>query len=278
MIAEPFSDKQASDRTAHQSGNGGMVAGSRRNFDVPRAAGNRSTINNLDLASTSLAYCRTLGFVPLQFIRWNPDLLATAIDRGPSRSLLVFKRTVDLLISVALGLAILPFLPIIMLAIKLDSPGPVFYSQARLGKDGHQFRIHKFRSMVVNAEAGGAAFATENDRRVTRFGWFMRRTRIDELPQLWCVIRGDMSVVGPRPERPEHMARIEAEIPEFPMRLAVKPGLTGWAQVSYRYAGTMDELRTKLEYDLYYIQFASILMEIRILLHTIRVVLRFKGQ
>ncbi len=216
--------------------------------------------------------------VPLQFLRWNPDLLAAAIERGPSRRLRMFKRSLDLLFSLALGVVLLPFLPIIMLGIKLDSPGPVFYSQTRLGKGGRRFRIHKFRSMVADAEANGAAFATANDARVTRFGWFMRRTRIDELPQLWCVIRGDMSVIGPRPERPEHMARIEAEIPEFPMRLAVKPGLTGWAQISYRYAGTLDELRTKLEYDLYYIQFATIWMEIRILLHTVRVVLRFKGQ
>lgn len=277
MIAEQVSTKQSSKRTSHQSG-GAAIAGSPRHSDVPQATGGYSTTTDLDLASTSLEQCRRLGFIPLQFIRWNPNLLATTIDRGPSRSLLIFKRTVDLLCSVTLGVLLLPLLPLIMLAIKLDSPGPVFYSQTRLGKDGRQFCIHKFRSMMADAEAGGAAFATQNDARVTRFGWFMRRTRIDELPQLWCVIRGDMSIVGPRPERPEHMARIESEIPEFPLRLAVKPGLTGWAQISYRYASTIEELRTKLEYDLYYIQFATIWMEIRILLHTVRVVLRFKGQ
>src|SRR5690606_31397435 len=121
-------------------------------------------------------------------------------------------------------------------------------------------------------------FAAQNDARVTRVGRFMRKTRIDELPQLWNVLRGDMSLVGPRPERPEHMATIERDIPEFCLRLAVKPGLTGWAQTRFRYAGTVDELRQKLEYDLYYIRFASIWMEILILLLTVKVVLGSKGQ
>ena len=285
MIAKPFRNEESEDRSLHRDHlhllpgaaprTGADLTGSVSHN--PRVAG-RPANGALDLAQTSLDHCQRLGMVPVQFIRWNPDLLAAAINRGPSRRLQVFKRCVDLLFSVSLGIAVVLLLPFVALAIKLDSPGPVFYSQTRLGKDGRRFRIHKFRSMLTNAEADGAKFATENDARVTRLGKFMRRTRIDELPQLWCVIKGDMSVIGPRPERPEHMAHIEAVLPEFAMRLAVKPGLTGWAQTSYRYAGTLDELRTKLEYDLYYIQFASIWMEILILLRTVKVVFRFKGQ
>lgn len=231
---------------------------------------------SLDVATDER--CRGLGMIPLQFVRWNPGLVRKAITGGVPAHLRVFKRAVDLIASISLGLLLLPFIPLIIWAIKWDSEGPALYSQVRLGEGGRRFRIYKFRSMYTDAEARGAQFATQNDARITAFGRFMRKTRIDELPQIWNVLRGDMSIVGPRPERPEHIERIKQAIPEFTLRTAVKPGLTGWAQVSFRYAGTVEELRTKLEYDLYYIQYASIWMEIRILLRTIKVVLGSKGQ
>lgn len=233
---------------------------------------------DLSLEQASLERCRALGMIPLQFARWNPELVHAAVSGSVPLHLRAFKRSVDVLAALLLGVLLIPFLPFVIWAIRRDSRGPVFYSQTRMGENGRCFRIYKFRSMYVDAEAEGPQFTALNDSRVTPFGHFMRRTRIDELPQLWNILKGDMSIVGPRPERPEHMKDIEAAIPEFPLRLAVKPGLTGWAQVSYRYAGTVDELRTKLEYDLYYVQFASIWLESLILLRTVKVVLGSKGQ
>jgi lipopolysaccharide/colanic/teichoic acid biosynthesis glycosyltransferase len=215
--------------------------------------------------------------IPLQFVRWNPELASRAVAGGMPLYLRLFKRLVDLLGAGVLALLVLPFLPIVAWAIKRDSAGPILYSQTRLGEGGQHFRIYKFRSMYTDAEAARAQSASLNDSRVTPFGNVIRKTRIDELPQIWNVLKGDMSIVGPRPERPEHMENIETAIPEFSLRTTVKPGLTGWAQTSYQYAGTVDELRTKLEYDLYYIQFASIWMELLILLRTMKVALGNRG-
>lgn len=169
-------------------------------------------------------------------------------------------------------------LPFIALAIRLDSPGSVFYTQEREGRGGRRFRIIKFRSMVADAErAGKAVWATRDDPRITRVGKFMRRTRLDELPQFVNVLRGEMSIVGPRPERPQFVAQLQEEIPFYRARLSVKPGLTGWAQVKYRYGNTTEDALIKLQYDLYYIKHQSMVLDILILLRTIRVVLGFKG-
>jgi lipopolysaccharide/colanic/teichoic acid biosynthesis glycosyltransferase len=187
------------------------------------------------------------------------------------------KRTVDLAFSLGLGLLVLPFVPLIALAIRFDSPGTIFYSQQRVGLNGKIFRIVKFRTMRQDAERNGAVWAQVGDSRVTRFGRFMRLTRVDELPQLWNVLKGEMTLVGPRPERPEFTSMLEEQIPDYAGRYAVKPGLTGWAQVCYRYASSVRDAEAKLEYDLYYVKYASLTLDIKILFRTIFVVLKMRG-
>ncbi|MGE3510611.1 MAG: sugar transferase, partial [Vicinamibacterales bacterium] len=148
----------------------------------------------------------------------------------------------------------------------------------RVGKDGDIFTIHKFRSMRADAEAStGAVWSSHNDPRVTRFGRFLRRTRLDELPQLWNIMRGEMSVVGPRPERPEFVARLTAEIPFYGQRHVVRPGLTGWAQIRHRYGSTDEDALQKLQYDLYYIKHLSIGFDLFIVIETVKTVLMRRG-
>jgi exopolysaccharide biosynthesis polyprenyl glycosylphosphotransferase len=215
-----------------------------------------------------------LGRIPYPLI--DAEAIRDAVSHQ-SLMLRTFKRTVDITFSLGLGLAVLPIIPLVALAIRLDSPGNPFYSQERVGLDGKLFRIHKFRSMREDAENNGAVWAQAGDFRVTRVGRFLRLSRIDELPQLWNVLRGDMTLVGPRPERPEFTSMLEHEIPGYLLRTAVKPGLTGWAQVSYRYTNSVLETRTKLEYDLYYVKYASVGLDLRILLRTIAVVIKMRG-
>lgn len=183
-------------------------------------------------------------------------------------------------ISIALiGLIIFaPLLPVLALLIKFDSPGPVFYRQKRMGRAGKTFELIKLRSMVFDAEADGQAkWADKHDARVTKTGLFLRRTRLDELPQLLNVLAGDMSLIGPRPERPEFVAALQQEIPFYRTRLTVKPGLTGWAQVNYDYGRSVSDALEKLRYDLYYIKHQSLQLDLVILLKTIGILLLLKG-
>jgi lipopolysaccharide/colanic/teichoic acid biosynthesis glycosyltransferase len=159
------------------------------------------------------------------------------------------------------------------LAIRLESPGPTLYSQVRAGEFGKLFTIYKFRSMRTDAEKAGAQFAQENDPRVTRVGKFIRKTRLDELPQFWNVLRGDMSMVGPRPERPVFIEQLEQQVPFFKQRLYVKPGVTGHAQVRCRYGASTEDMVEKLQYDLYYIKSYNIFFDLSIMLDTVKVVL-----
>jgi sugar transferase (PEP-CTERM system associated) len=171
-----------------------------------------------------------------------------------------------------------PLIPIIMLVIKLDSPGPVFYRQRRVGKGGRVFDVIKFRTMRQDAEAGnGPQWAGERDPRITRVGKFLRTSRLDEIPQLWCVLKGEMAFVGPRPERPEFVEWLSREIPYYGVRHIVRPGLTGWAQVRYKYGSTVEDAREKLQYDLYYIKNASIGLDLLIMFQTIKTVLLRRG-
>ncbi len=191
----------------------------------------------------------------------------------------LIKRIFDLLCSVVLTLIFIICLPFIALAIKLNSDGPIFYSQERMGRHGKVFRVHKFRSMVQNAEKNGEAqWATKGDPRITRVGRFLRKSRLDELPQILNVLRGEMSMVGPRPERPQFIAKLQTQIPFFRTRLAAKPGLTGWAQINYGYGSSVEDSFVKLQYDLYYIKHQSLWFDLRILLRTVAVVLRLQGQ
>jgi lipopolysaccharide/colanic/teichoic acid biosynthesis glycosyltransferase len=186
------------------------------------------------------------------------------------------KRIADVALG-ATGLALsLPFWPLIAVLIRMGSRGPVFYGQIRVGKDGKAFRLWKFRSMIQGAESNGAIWAEEEDPRVTPIGRVLRRLHIDELPQFANVLRGEMSIVGPRPERPEFIARLEQALPRYRRRLAVKPGLTGWAQVKYQYASSLETSRVKLGYDLEYVDNMGFLMDIRIMLMTVKVVFKWR--
>jgi sugar transferase (PEP-CTERM system associated) len=182
--------------------------------------------------------------------------------------------------SVALvGLVLsLPLLPFIVLAVKLGSPGPALYRQQRVGRRGKIFYCYKFRTMRQDAEADtGATWAADDDPRITRVGNFLRASRLDEIPQLWCVLKGDMHFVGPRPERPEFVEWLSKEIRYYGVRHMVRPGITGWAQVQYKYGNTLDDAREKLQYDLFYIKNASIGLDLWIMFQTIKIVLLGRG-
>ena len=189
-----------------------------------------------------------------------------------------FARQVVSICVAGLGLLLfLPFFPLVVLAVKLSSKGPIFFRQTRVGMGGRNFEVVKFRTMFTDAESGGAKWATKNDPRVTRVGMFLRKSRIDEIPQLWNVLRGDMRFVGPRPERPEFVAWLTEELPFYYLRTLIRPGLTGWAQVRYGYGATLAETKEKLEYDLYYIKHMSMGLDLLIMFETIKTILRRRG-
>jgi len=188
------------------------------------------------------------------------------------------KRALDLLISLTLLAVMLPFIILTAIAVFLETGRPILYSQTRVGMLGKEFRIYKFRSMRQDAEKDGKArWASANDNRVTRVGAFIRNTRLDELPQIYNVIKGEMSIVGPRPERPEFVLELKEKIPFYDTRHYVKPGLMGWAQLKYPYGASVEDARGKLEYDLYYSKNHSLLMDFLIMIQTVEVILLGKG-
>lgn len=184
----------------------------------------------------------------------------------------------DIVISVFGLVFFILFIPIILLGNLLGNKGTLFYTQNRVGFHGKEFKIYKLRSMIQNAEKNGAVWAQKNDKRITSFGRFLRTTRLDELPQFYNILKGEMSVIGPRPERPEFVNELEEQIPFYAIRHVIRPGLTGWAQVNYPYAGTLEEQETKLRYDLYYIKERSSFLDFKILIKTISTVLLMRGQ
>ena len=186
----------------------------------------------------------------------------------------IYQRVFDVLLSTIGIMMSIPFIVIFGIAVKLDSPGPVFYTQERVGKGGRRFKVIKLRSMIRDAEKNGAQWAEKDDPRVTRVGRFIRKTRIDELPQFINVLRGDMSIIGPRPERPEFVIEFNENIPGFIERLCVRPGLTGWAQVNGGYEITPEE---KLALDLYYIENRNPKLDLLILVKTLQVVFTGHG-
>lgn len=188
------------------------------------------------------------------------------------------KRIFDISMSIIIGVLTFPIMILAMIIVRLESPGPIIYSQARVGEKEKEFMVHKFRSMRQDAEKDGAKWAQKNDPRVTKFGNFMRKTRIDELPQLLNVIKGEMSFIGPRPERMVFIKELEKQIPYYGLRHMVKPGLTGWAQVMYPYGATVEDAKFKLEYDLYYIKGYSLFLDIVILFKTLKTVVFGKGR
>ena len=188
------------------------------------------------------------------------------------------KNALDRLLAALLILLSLPITLPTAIAVKLDSPGSIFYSQVRTGLNGKKFKVHKFRSMRSDAEKMGAQWAQEKDPRITRSGRLIRMTRIDELPQLWNVLKGEMSLIGPRPERPEFDSQLRQEIPYYDLRYLVKPGITGWAQVCYPYGASVEDAYQKVAYDLYYIKNYSLILDAAIAFKTLRVVILGKGR
>jgi len=195
-----------------------------------------------------------------------------------SRILLAIRRVVSAIVAALTLVILLPVFLVIAILIMLDSPGPVIYSQTRVGQNGKPIRIYKFRSMRNDAELdGGAIWAVKDDPRVTNVGRSIRKTRIDELPQLFNVFKGELDFVGPRPERPEFVEKLQRLIPYYSLRHTVKPGITGWAQVMFDYSGTIEESKEKLQYDLFYIKNMSVKLDLLILFHTMKIVILGRG-
>lgn len=225
-----------------------------------------------------LVYERLTGMVPVEYVRGHWNLVLPLEGSSPFDPYPILKRLMDITLSL-IGLAIFALLlPLIALAITVDSPGPVFYTQERVGRAGRVFKLVKLRTMVPDAESKeGPRWATERDPRVTRVGRFLRKSRLDEIPQLFNVLKGEMSLIGPRPERPYFVERLQQTIPFYRTRLSVRPGLTGWAQVNYGYGNSEEDALNKLKYDLYYIRHRSLLLDGLILLRTIGRVVRLQG-
>ncbi|HVG26278.1 MAG TPA: TIGR03013 family XrtA/PEP-CTERM system glycosyltransferase [Acidobacteriaceae bacterium] len=218
---------------------------------------------------------RLTGKLQLDGLRPSNLLFCEGFNMKPS--LQVTQRIASTIVALFGLLLFLPFFPFVVLAVRLSSRGPIFFSQTRVGLDGQHFQVYKFRTMFIDAEAKGARWATKDDPRVTRVGGFLRKTRIDEVPQLWNVLRGDMSFVGPRPERPEFTSWLAQELPFYDLRHMIRPGLTGWAQVRYGYGATLAESREKLSYDLYYLKHKSLGLDLLIMFETIKTIVRRRG-
>jgi len=232
-------------------------------------------LSGVRVEDAATTYERITGKIMTDGIK--PSWLIFSDGFCPSRGTRIVKRLFDLVLSLV-GLALAaPLMLLTAVAVRLDSPGPVRYRQERVGENGRIFTLSKFRSMRADAESGTPIWAKDRDDRVTRVGRFIRLARLDELPQLWSVLRGDMSFVGPRPERPFFVEQLAAAIPFYMERHAVKPGVTGWAQVKYRYGSSIEDATEKLRYDLYYIKHLSIVFDLTIMIDTVKVILSGKG-
>jgi len=215
--------------------------------------------------------------VPIDSLKGSWLVYGHGFVQGRTRQAL--KRAFDILTSALLLIIVSPVMLLTAIAIKLDSRGPVLYRQERVGLRGRSFMCTKFRSMTVDAERDGVArWASKNDPRVTRIGAFLRKSRIDELPQLWSVFTGEMSLVGPRPERPAFVEELKEQIPFYEIRHTVKPGITGWAQVRYHYGASMDDARRKHQFDLYYVKNNSLALDLLVLVETVSVIVFREGQ
>ena len=236
----------------------------------------RAKMAGVRVEDATTTYERVTGKILLDDLR--PSWLIFSDGFRVSRVARLMKRTIDLTLALVMAVAALPLMVMTALLVLIDDGAPVFYRQERVGENGRTFTLAKFRSMRKDAEKGGRpVWAKDGDDRITRIGRFLRKTRLDELPQLWNVIRGDMSFVGPRPERPFFVEQLSAAIPFYQQRHAVKPGLTGWAQVKYRYGSSLEDAMEKLRYDLYYIKHLSVIFDLTIVFDTVKVVLFRKG-
>jgi len=221
-------------------------------------------------------YEELIGKIPVNLI--NEIWFLENLNENKKNLYETSKRLMDIALS-SIGLIVsIPILPILAIAIRADSKGPVFFTQIRTGKDGKEFLAMKLRTMVKDAEKDGAQWANKNDSRITRLGNFLRKTRIDEIPQLINVFRGEMSFIGPRPERPEFITTLEEHIPFYKQRLIVKPGLSGWAQINFPYGASIEDSMEKMQYDLFYVKNRSLILDFSIILKTINTVLRGGGR
>ena len=218
---------------------------------------------------------RLTGKLYLDGLRPSSFIYSEGFRVKPSQQ--IARRIVSTLTAASGLLLFLPILPFVVLLVRLSSSGPIFFRQTRVGLAGKNFTVYKFRTMRTDAEVSGAKWATKDDPRVTRAGMFMRKTRLDEVPQLWNVLRGDMGFVGPRPERPEFVPWLSEQIPYFNLRHMIRPGLTGWAQVRYGYGATLAQSREKLEFDLYYIKHMTLGLDLLIMFETVKTIIRRQG-
>jgi sugar transferase (PEP-CTERM system associated) len=233
-------------------------------------------LDGVQITDLARYFERVHGQVPIESLKVSWLIYGHGFRQNALRN--AVKRCFDLIVSAALIVLTAPIVLIAMLMIAAEGGGPIIYRQERVGSRGRTFTVLKLRSMARDAEQDGKpTWAVRNDARVTKVGRFIRRTRIDELPQLLNVLKGEMSFVGPRPERPEFVAMLTEQIPFYAVRHSVKPGLTGWAQVRYSYGATVEQSIRKLEYDLYYVKNHTLLLDLVILLETVRVVLLGEG-
>ena len=234
-------------------------------------------LDGVSFAHLASVYEEYTGKIAVENLR--PSWLIFSQGFKKSRTLTRLKRLQDILIAGIGLIAALPIMAVVAVAVKVTSPGPALYSQRRVGRHGRLFTVRKFRSMYQDAEAltGPVWAAKDGDPRVTWVGRFLRRSRLDEVPQLWNVLIGDMSFVGPRPERPEFVAKLTEQIPFYPQRHVLRPGLTGWAQVRYTYGASTEDALQKLQYDLFYIKNLSLALDLFIIFDTIKTVLLRKG-
>lgn len=228
----------------------------------------------IPIVNMASVYEELTGRVPVEHVGKNWSVLLP-MDQDATRGLNgVSKRILDVALSLVALVLSAPFFPLIALAIRLDARGPILLKQTRVGKNGHVFTLYKFRTMVPDAEPPGVAvWAEEDDPRVTRLGKFLRRFKLDEAPQFWNVLRGEMSLVGPRPERPEIVDKLQREIPFYRLRHVVRPGVTGWAAIRFRYGRSVNDALVKLQYDLYYLKHQSLLLDALIMLKTLGAIL-----
>lgn len=233
----------------------------------------------IEVTTMPKTYEDLLGRVPISILA-DDWLLRSFVDRShASGSYELAKRLLDLFVAFVGIFFLIILFPIISLLILVTDGFPIIYRQLRVGKSGEKFELYKFRSMYKDAEKDGVArFAEENDERVTRIGKFLRRSHLDELPQFINVLRGDISMVGPRAERPELADKLEKEIPFYRARLFIKPGVTGWAQINYQYASNVEETRVKLEFDLFYIMHRNLGLDLMIIIRTLGAIIRFRGR
>lgn len=221
-------------------------------------------------------YERVMMRVPVEAIR--PSQMVFANEFGPNQNSILFQRVYSFAIALAGAAVTAPIMLLTWLLVRLTSPGPAIYSQRRVGLNGDTFNVYKFRSMYIDAEARtGAVWATKNDPRITPLGRWLRKLRLDELPQFFNVLKGDMAIVGPRPERPEFVKVLVERIPFYGHRHAILPGITGWAQVNHKYGDTIEDTIAKLEYDLYYLKNVSLSLDLYIIFHTVKVMLLQRG-